>query len=123
MQQQRYIGALEKEISHGVRGWVIDTLNPDTELEMTISFDNYYSINTLVNLPRGDLGQNRQGQHGFEVKLAEIPKSVLLQPIRLVTAVLTCGSYQCENSPVSFDKIAIARSVCSLIHDDLNNQQ
>ena len=118
---KRYIGVIEKSISHGIRGWIIDSQNPDADLRVIIEIDDLYSIQRPVNIFRKNLWNGASGNHGFELRLTDIPCSLLSKQLKSIRATLHEGDFECSNSPLEFDRIAIARSVCSLVYSDLQN--
>lgn len=120
MADDRFIGVLEREMSHGVRGWVIDRQSLDASLEVEISFDDFYFCRTIARIPRKNLSRGAQGRYGFEVKLLDLPVALFEQPITAVRAVTVQHHFELLNSPLCFDRVGVARSVSALMHKDIN---
>ena len=121
MENERYIGVLEKSISHGIRGWVIDQQFPETKLQVIIEFDNCYSVLRPANIFRQNLWQGAKGHHGFELRLTDIPAALLSRQLKIVRATLLRKDFECTNSPMEFDRLSVARSVCGLVYSDLED--
>jgi len=118
---QRYVGVLEPLISHGIRGWVIDLNNLNANLEIVLRFDESYSVLVKADIFRKNLWRGLEGRYGFELRLGDIPKSILSMPPKKIHASLLCNHFECLNSPIRFDRLEIARSLCNLVENDLES--
>jgi len=121
MTHPRYIGVLEKQISHGIRGWVIDRTNPNAQPEVILRFDDRYSVILETNIPRRNLWQGMEGNYGFELPISKIPESLLATLPKKIHATVRQEDFALSNSPISFNANEVARAICMLVSTDLKN--
>lgn len=119
----RFVGSLEKIIDHGIRGWVIDTTDPKAALMVEVSLDDVFNCTVPANLYRKNLWNSTCGNHGFEIKLLDLPVALFDQPVNSISAKVTTTDYELANSPVSFDPVTVAASLCELIQSDIHQCQ
>ncbi len=65
------IGRLEGMQNHGVYGWALDTINPDTPLSIDILIDGTLVDRVIADLQRDDLLRYPSSCHGFCWPIAE----------------------------------------------------
>jgi len=116
----RFIGHLETVITHGIRGWVIDTQNLRSELMVEVKIGNRL-YKTPVNLHRRNLWRGTEGPHGFEIKLLDLPPSLFDEPISQISARLAGHDYTLANSPITFNRKTVAIALTTLIQKDIQN--
>jgi len=112
-------GVLQHEITHGIRGWVLDKNNLAISLTVTICFDDKYQFHVPADQMRQDLCDGIVGNYGFDLKLIDLPVDMFESPIHQIRASVVQHEYELTQSPMLFDAKRIARDLADLCEKDM----
>jgi len=117
--QPQLYGVLQQEISHGIRGWVLDKNNLADSLTVTICFDGKYQFHVPANQMRQNLCDGVSGKYGFDLKLIDLPPEIFESPINQIRASVVQHKYELSQSPMPFDAKRIAKELAGLCEQDM----
>ena len=112
-------GALEKRITHGIRGWVIDTGHTDRELWVDIVFGDAFCVRVPANVQRRNLWQGMDGAYGFDLRLLDLPLSLFKLRFSTVSARVSGSAFELPNSPIDFDRASVSKELIKLARADI----
>lgn len=119
LDETRYKGACEKVKSATVRGWVVDSEDPDAPLEVAVFDGDTHLLSTNVNLYRGDLGSAgvSPGNHGFSF---ELPRRFFDGKPHILTVKVKGEDAILTNCPMHLDPRSLAQTLSQSIQQRLD---
>lgn len=114
------VGVLQKDFTHGIRGWVLDRNALQHSHTVSITIDNRYEFTVKADRPRSGLCDGVSGEYGFELRLFDLPETVFDSPVYKIEARVCGTGYQLSNSPMLFNPRDVALQLISLCKEDLD---
>jgi len=112
-------GVLQHDMSHGIRGWVLDKNKLSDSLTVTICFDRRYQFHIPANQMRQNLCDGIAGHYGFDLNLLDLPLELFESPIHQIRASVFEHQYELAQSPLHFDAKQFALQLADLCEKDM----